>query len=174
MKTFKSAGSTYTTLLSAKVVKNYACSLSACALFMEIISIFFITLFKSIAYILRSCLAVACSLQYRYLLILIIPVNVSAQSVNIQLRAETWDIPRHGEALLKVPELATILQKWMLNPQQKIELRYPGGEEGELWVEELKDWLVSLGVPSNAIQVSPGSDAEDIINMVLMSTVKKQ
>jgi len=104
---------------------------------------------------------------------LLLSVNVAADDFNVALRAETWDIPRHGEALLKVPELSSVMQKWMLDPQQKIELRYPGGEEGELWVEELKDWFVSLGVPSNAIQLSPGSKAEDIINIVLINTVKK-
>lgn len=98
---------------------------------------------------------------------LLISINVFAQDVNIELRAETWDIPRHGETLLEVPELSSVMQKWMADPQQKIELRYPGGEEGELWVEELRDWFVALGVPSSVIQVSPGSIAEDIINIVL-------
>ncbi len=103
---------------------------------------------------------------------LLISINGSARDVNIELHAETWDIPRHGETLLKVPELASVMQKWMANPQQKIELRYPGGEEGELWVEELKDWFVSLGVPSGLIQAFPGSHAEDVINIVLIKMVK--
>jgi len=107
-------------------------------------------------------------------LALLLSFNVVAENFNIELRAETWDVPRHGEALLKDPELSSVMQKWMLNPQQKIELRYPGGEEGELWVEELKDWFVSLGVPSHMIQLSPGSNAEDIINIVLINTVKKR
>jgi len=97
---------------------------------------------------------------------------VLAQPVSIELRAETWDIPRHGEALLNVPELSSIMQQWMSEPGQILELRYPGGEEGELWVEELKDWFVSLGVPSGAIQLTQGSKAEDIINMVIIKTVK--
>jgi len=105
------------------------------------------------------------------ILALLVTVNVFAEDVNTMLRAETWDIPRHGEALLNVPELSSVMQTWMVDPKQKIELRYPGGEEGELWVEELKDWFVSLGVPSNVIQVSPGSNAEDIINIVIIKTV---
>jgi hypothetical protein len=64
------------------------------------------------------------------------------------------------------------MQQWMSEPGQILELRYPGGEEGELWVEELKDWFVSLGVPSGAIQLTQGSKAEDIINMVIIKTVK--
>lgn len=114
---------------------------------------------------LKACLFAMCVL---------ISINTSAQSVNIELHAETWDVPRHGENLLKVPELAKIVKLWMENPHQKIELRYPGGEEGELWVEELKDWMVSLGMPSSLFQTSPGSSAEDIINIVLIEAVKKQ
>lgn len=101
-------------------------------------------------------------------------INAFAQSDSVELRAETWDIPRHGEVLLNVPELSTIVRQWMKKPQQRIELRYPGGEEGELWVEELKGWLVSLGVPSNVILLSPGSDAGDVINMVLIEAVKSK
>ncbi|RDH84940.1 MAG: hypothetical protein DIZ80_05610 [endosymbiont of Galathealinum brachiosum] len=109
-----------------------------------------------------------CQIKIFILIInLLISINVFAQDVNIELRAETWDIPRHGEALLEVPELSSAMQKWMADPQQKIELRYPGGEEGELWVEELRDWFVTLGVPSGVIQISPGSNAEDVINIVL-------
>jgi len=100
--------------------------------------------------------------------------EILAKEISVALRAETWDISRHGEVLLKVPVLAQIINKWMQNSQQKIELRYPGGEEGELWVEELKGWLVSLGVPSKVIQISPGSHAEDVIDIVLLELQNKK
>lgn len=99
---------------------------------------------------------------------LILTMEAVAQNMSTELRSETWDMSRHGEVMLKMPELSKITKAWMLNPQQVIELRYPGGEEGELWVEELKDWLVSLGVPSSAVRISPGSMAEDIINLELI------
>jgi len=85
----------------------------------------------------------------------------AVQGKSIQLYAETWDMTRHGESILKVPVLVAIINEWQENTKSKIELRYPGGEEGELWVEELKDWLVSLGVPSSNIELVPGSDAQD-------------
>ena len=106
------------------------------------------------------------------LISLLISINVLAQGVNIDLRVETWDIPRHGESVLEIPELSSVMQKWMTDPQQKIELRYPGGEEGELWVEELRDWFVALGMPSSVMRIYPGSNAEDVINIVLFKTVK--
>jgi len=98
--------------------------------------------------------------------------NVFAQDAEFNLHAETWDTQRHGEGLLKMPVLTEVVKQWSVNSQQKIELRYPGGEEGELWVEELKDWFVSLGIPSSAIQASAESNAQDIINIVLIKLVK--
>ena len=118
-------------------------------------------------------------MNFKYLLLCVVMFSVPAYSKNIEakavnetLHAETWDVPRHGEVLLNVPELAIIIKQWMLHPQKKIELRYPGGEAGELWVEELKDWLVSLGINSESIQITPGSGAEDIINLVLIKDGK--
>ncbi|VAW61474.1 hypothetical protein MNBD_GAMMA10-846 [hydrothermal vent metagenome] len=100
--------------------------------------------------------------------------NAGGANRSIALHAETWDMARHGEALLKVAQLAQIVNEWQKSRQQKIQLRYPGGEEGELWVEELKDWLVSLGIPSANIELAPGSDAQDVINMALTKTVENK
>lgn len=87
---------------------------------------------------------------------------------SLALRAEQWDTLRNGDALLKQPQLAELMQRWMTMPGSMIELRYPGGEEGEVWVHELIDWLVALGVPSNAMQTLPGSGTDDTIYMVLI------
>jgi hypothetical protein len=108
------------------------------------------------------------------LVICLMSSKLSAQAFGIELQAETWDVSRHGELLIKIPELTTIINKWSEDPDQKIELRYPGGEEGVLWVEELMDRLVSLGIPSSTIQLLPGSSAEDIIHVVLIEAIKKQ
>ena len=98
--------------------------------------------------------------------------KLGAQAFSIELQSETWDVARHGELLIKIPELATVINKWSEDTAQKIELRYPGGEEGVLWVEELMDRLVSLGIPSSTIQLLPGSSAEDIIHVVLIEAIK--
>jgi len=97
-----------------------------------------------------------------------LPALSVAEPISVQLKAEQWDIPRHGETLLKQPELGRIVRHWLQHPEAKIEIRYPGGEEGELWVRELMDWLIALGIPSSAISRIPGSGAEDVINLVLV------
>lgn len=95
---------------------------------------------------------------------LIFPVNANVYKENILL-AEQWEVSRSGEALINVPVINKVIKQWSLKPDQKIELHYPGGEEGELWVGELHDWLVSLGIPSNNISIVPGSGVEDVIRL---------
>ena len=92
--------------------------------------------------------------------------GVSAEQLpqeELQLRAEQWELARNGEQLLQQPVLNKVVNTWLLKKGYKIELRYPGGEEGELWVEELKDWLISLGIPSKYLVTVRGSGEADII-----------
>ena len=84
------------------------------------------------------------------------------------LYAEQWEISRSGESILSLPVLNKIINAWLGNRQKKIEIQYPGGEEGEFWVHELTDWLISLGIPSDHMVIVPGSGADDVINFVLV------
>lgn len=79
------------------------------------------------------------------------------------LYAEQWELARSGESILELPVLNQVVNKWLLDKDNKIEIQYPGGEEGELWVQQLTDWLVSLGVPSGDMLVVPGSGTDDTI-----------
>ena len=82
---------------------------------------------------------------------------------NFLLRAEQWESVRHGERLIGVPVLNKVVKEWSSENGHKIELQYPGGEEGELWVQELMGWLISLGIPSQYLIAVPGSGEADII-----------
>ena len=84
------------------------------------------------------------------------------------LYAEQWEIVRTGESILSLPALNQIINAWLGDRQKKIEIQYPGGEEGEFWVQELTDWLVSLGIPSDQMVITPGSGADDMINFTLI------
>lgn len=86
-------------------------------------------------------------------------------SMNISY--EQWEASRHGEKLIKLAELTDLLRLWTENTEKMLEMHYPGGEEGELWAQELMDWLIALGVPSSSMQAVPGSGNEDIIKIVL-------
>jgi len=80
-----------------------------------------------------------------------------------ELHAEQWELARSGETILSLPVLKQLINAWLSDKQKLIEIQYPGGEDGELWVHELTDWLVSLGIPSNYMVTTPGSGADDVI-----------
>ena len=84
------------------------------------------------------------------------------------LQAEQWEFARSGESLLSLPVLNDVMNHWLKDKQKLIEIQYPGGEEGEFWVQELADWLVSLGVPSNRMIIVPGSGSGDMIKFDLI------
>ena len=96
------------------------------------------------------------------------PLLLSAASAGeYSIHAEVWARPRSGEALLSLPALQNLLRDFDANPRSTIEIRYPGGEEGVLWAEELQDWLVAFGVPSARIDTVVGSGVEDSIRVLL-------
>jgi hypothetical protein len=90
------------------------------------------------------------------------------QSTAWELRAEQWEFARSGESILALPVLNDVVSHWLSDKQKLIEIQYPGGEEGEFWVQELTDWLVSLGIPSNRLIVVPGSGSGDMIKFDLI------
>lgn len=80
-----------------------------------------------------------------------------------KLHAEQWELARSGDTILSLPVLNQVVRAWLAEKQKMIEIRYPGGEDGELWVQQLTDWLVSLGIPSKYLVTTPGSGADDVI-----------
>lgn len=70
--------------------------------------------------------------------------------------AEQWANPRNGGAIVSMSPLAAAIQDVMSRPASRIALRHPGGEEGVAWAQELRDWLVALGMSSDRIEMVQG------------------
>ncbi len=81
------------------------------------------------------------------------------------LSADEWASPRDGVSVARLPAVAAAVRDQMQSPGARIQLRYPGGEEGVLWVQELRSWLISLGVPSERIELYPGSARGDVMEL---------
>ena len=69
-----------------------------------------------------------------------------------------------------MPELKQLMRQWQTNTGQTIEINYPGGENGELWLRELKDWFIALGVSSTNIKSIAGSGSGDLIKLSVLKT----
>lgn len=110
------------------------------------------------------------------LLIMLICMAVSAAESAEIITADEWARPRSGESLVQMPALKRTVRSYLNqrgdNEQrgQRILIRHPRGEEGVLWAEELRGWLVALGIPSADIAVSPESTRIDAIELAVTGT----
>ncbi len=100
----------------------------------------------------------------------IIPPGVSAEQWGVPRSGAQERLQRSGETVATLPGLLAVMQQVMRQPDKSVALHYPESEQGEKWVEELRDWLVALGLSSDRIQVMPGS-ADDMINVMLAATI---
>jgi hypothetical protein len=78
------------------------------------------------------------------------------------LTAEMWARPRTGKAVLAMPPVRAAVQNLVQTPDSLLLIRYPGGDEGSIWAEELQGWLISLGIEPTLIEMRPGSIPEQI------------
>ena len=81
--------------------------------------------------------------------------------------AEDWPDRRTTKPVLSIPPIKKLLALFVEDPRQQVTIRYPGGDEGNAWALELREWLVALGIPSNYIVLEPGSGGQDRLLLLL-------
>jgi hypothetical protein len=87
--------------------------------------------------------------------LLLLPVSLRAESFSID--DEIWSRPRSGEVWLRHPAVAQVLAAFERAPSSRIVLTHMASDDGLLWAEELRSWLVALGVPSSRTEVVAAS-----------------
>ena len=94
---------------------------------------------------------------------LVVPVTAApaVMAPAVTVTAEQWARPRSGEAVAQLPELARLVEALDRNPSQRLVVRHASGDDGTLWAEELRSWLVALGIPSVNIELAPGAPETD-------------
>jgi len=102
-----------------------------------------------------------------YVLVFTFYPYVHSQAASWTLSAEEWARPRSAQSLVQMKPLIATMQAFNSQSSSQLVIRYPGGEEGALWASELRDWLVSLGVPSARIEVRPGQSTYESISLIL-------
>ena len=99
---------------------------------------------------------------------LAISVSASANSLRIfTLSADEWAQPRTGSVVTQFDSVRTAISYWEKGVDAAILIRYPGEDSGEIWATELRDWMISLGIPSDYMRLMPGSQAADEINLIV-------
>ena len=101
-------------------------------------------------------------------LLLCLPQISGANSVRIfPLSADEWARPRSGQVIPELAAVRSAISYWEKGADALIQIRYPGEDSGELWAAELRDWLISLGVPADYIQLASGAQEADEIKLIV-------
>lgn len=82
--------------------------------------------------------------------------NVAVGDTSWELGAADWARPRSGAALAGMAPLPSVVRAWSESENRDIAILHAGGEEGELWARELRDWLVALGIPGDRVRLVVG------------------
>ena len=95
--------------------------------------------------------------------LLIVTAAASCESLSAELiTAEDWSHPRNGVFVARLGAVAAAVDQMTVRPNRKLLIRYPDGEAGVRWAQELRAWLVAMGISSNRIDIVPGSAPSSI------------
>lgn len=100
------------------------------------------------------------------LLMLILPAQANSLRI-YSVSADEWSRPRNGAVIAEFDAIRAAVTYWEKAADNAIMIRYPGGDSGDIWATELRDWLVSLGIPADYIELVSGSQSADEIRLIV-------
>lgn len=99
---------------------------------------------------------------------LAVSLSVGANTIRIfSLSADEWARPRSGAVIPELSPIRSAVRYWGRGADALVVIRYPGEDSGELWAAELRDWLITLGIPADYIKLVPGSQEADEISLIV-------
>jgi hypothetical protein len=99
---------------------------------------------------------------------LLVSTNLLANDVEL-LHINEWSVPKQTVTLLEMPAIRKSMLKLQLSDASMLKVKYPGGDEGTLWANELRSWLIALGLSSKRIDLVPGSAISTTIELEVIS-----
>lgn len=94
---------------------------------------------------------------YRAVLLVTACLAAAPAWSTVYIARDEWPAIQRGIQVTQYAKLADIVNEYDRNPESTIVILYPGGQAGESWAGEIRDWFVALGVPSRQIALRPGS-----------------
>jgi hypothetical protein len=95
-------------------------------------------------------------------------------SYGATITEEQWSRPRTGAMIISLRELSGLINRLDRFPNRHLVLRYRTGDDGILSVEELRAWLIALGIPSDRIVLIPGLHQTGVVDIRISSGSKLQ
>ena len=99
-----------------------------------------------------------------------VPAGVPVTLLEMPLRYQDWPQRRSARAVLELDLVRAVLSVFSEEEGQNVIVRHPGGDGGNAWALEFREWLVALGVPSHFITLEPGSGGSDRLLILVEAT----
>jgi hypothetical protein len=97
----------------------------------------------------------------------IFPRIATADTGAVSVSADDWARPRSAARVVQLPGLGALLAAFERQPQGRLVIHHAGGDDGSLWAEELRSWLVALGIPSSRIALQSDATEPDRLTLAL-------
>ncbi|HEX7966511.1 MAG TPA: hypothetical protein VF651_12440 [Gammaproteobacteria bacterium] len=100
----------------------------------------------------------------RYLLAFILCLAADAVHADVDVftvSADQWALQRSGAALVRLEPVREAVADWLGDKDARIVIQHAASDTGNLWADELQDWLVALGVPADHIGKRASADQPD-------------
>lgn len=98
---------------------------------------------------------------------LFLPGMLNASERYTELNLTDLTEPVISNDILNIKPLVSIMRKLSTQPEARLNVRYPGDDKGTKWANKLQTGLISLGLESRRIIMSPDSYRENIIELKL-------
>ena len=102
------------------------------------------------------------------IIMLVFATNVFASDIEL-LHVNEWSVPKQTVTVLAMPAINKSMRKLIKDTNSLLKIKYPGGDEGTLWANELRSWLVALGLSSSRIELIQGSAISTTIELEVLS-----
>ena len=99
--------------------------------------------------------------------LLLVPVQAGAAEM---LTRSEWPRLRQGVNVMQLPVLQRLLAEFEQTDNSRLVIRYPGGDRGDAWAQDLRSWLVALGVSSRRVVLEPGSGIPETMVLYVESS----
>ena len=93
---------------------------------------------------------------------------VNARAGSYTITADMWMRPRSGKLMLQMPPVRAAVHDWLKHPGSKLVILHSGDDMGSLWSSEVRDWLVSLGIPSTDIRQQVSGQDENSVTLEIV------
>jgi hypothetical protein len=101
------------------------------------------------------------------IVLMIFASNSFAADIEL-LHANEWSVPKQTSTILAMQAINKSMLKLQNNVNSLLKIKYPGGDEGTLWANELRSWLIALGLSSKRIELIPGSAISTTIELEVL------